>query len=228
MKFKDLKTTFLTLSLVILGSSLVLESAVLAFTGQCVGIADGDTITVMHDGRGEKIRLYGIDTPERRQDFGRKAKRFLSDLVFRKIVEIQPEDTDRYGRTVGLVLVDGLNVNREIVKAGYAWVYRKYCIKPFCAEWLDLEDTARRRGIGLWSHSNPIPPWEFRRGKRSASGSSTAKTRQATGPYHGNRKSKVFHAPNCLQYNCKNCTVIFQTREEAIAAGYRPGGGCTP
>lgn len=157
---------FNVITIVVITISLTFALPGFSFTGQCVGVTDGDTITVMHDGRGEKIRLYGIDTPERGQDFGRVAKRFLSDLAFRKIVEVEPEDTDRYGRTVGLVLVDGLNVNREIVKAGLAWVYRKYCIKPFCVEWLELEDAARKAGIGLWSHKSPIPPWEYRRRKR--------------------------------------------------------------
>jgi len=206
---------------------LVFASSAFPFAGQCVGVTDGDTITVMHDGRGEKIRLYGIDTPEKSQDFGNKAKWFLSDLVFKKIVEVQPQDTDRYGRTVGIVLVSGINVNQEIVKAGYAWVYRQYCKQAFCAEWLNLESTARRNGIGLWSHSDPIPPWEYRRGQRSSKTTSPATIQQA-GVYHGNRKSHVFHGPNCRHYNCKNCTEIFNNREEAIAAGYRPCGNCKP
>lgn len=163
MKMK--KTTFL----LVLILTLSVPSFALAWTGKCVGVTDGDTITVMHNGVGEKIRLYGIDTPEKRQDFGSKAKWFLSDLVFKKVVEVQPQDTDRYGRTVGIVFVSGLNVNREIVKAGYAWVYRQYCKQLFCDEWQDLESTARRNGIGLWSHPDPIPPWQFRRGQRVSS-----------------------------------------------------------
>jgi micrococcal nuclease len=203
-------------------------SPVYAFTGKCVGVTDGDTITVMHNGQGERIRLHGIDAPERGQDFGRKAKSFVSDLVFKKVVTIQPMDTDRYGRTVGMVFVDGLNVNREIVKAGYAWVYRNYCTQRFCDEWLEVERIARQSGIGLWRHSDAIPPWHYRKGQRSAATIGPQSLVQQSGVYHGNQKSHVFHGPNCRQFNCKNCTVIFDNREEAIAAGFRPCGGCTP
>jgi micrococcal nuclease len=213
--------------LLILILTLSVPSFALAWTGKCVGVTDGDTITVMHNGVGEKIRLYGIDTPEKRQDFGSKAKWFLSDLVFKKVVEVQPQDTDRYGRTVGIVFVSGLNVNREIVKAGYAWVYQRYCTRAFCNEWQDLESTARRNGIGLWSHPDPIPPWQFRRDQRVSSATSPA-TNQQAGAYHGNRKSHVFHGSSCRYYNCKNCTVIFNSREDAITAGYRPCGSCRP
>jgi len=141
-------------------------AAAFSFSCECVSVADGDTITILCGEGANKIHLYGIDAPERGQDFSRKAKSFLSDLVYKKVIQVEPEDIDRYGHTVGIVFADDLNVNREIVKAGLAWVYRKYCIKPFCAEWLELEDAARKAGIGLWRHKEPIPPWEFRRRNR--------------------------------------------------------------
>ena len=147
---------------------LFLVSPVWAWTGKVVGVADGDTITVMHEGKGERIRLYGIDCPERSQDFGRRAKQFTSDLVFGKVVEVEAIDRDRYGRTVGMVYINEISVNAEIIKAGYAWVYLKYCRIQVCSEWMRTEAVARGSKVGLWSHPDPVPPWDFRRGKRSS------------------------------------------------------------
>ena len=222
MKAYSIKSACLSLLIILM---FVVSAS--AWEGKCVGIADGDTITVMHNGKGERIRLYGIDTPERRQDFGNRAKQFTSDMVFGKVVEVKSIDMDRYGRTVGLVYVGGQSLNEELIKAGYAWVYRKYCKQRFCSAWLTHEDEARRSGIGLWAHSNPIPPWDFRHSKRR-SVTASATISPASGGYHGNVKSHVFHRSGCRYYNCKNCTAVFQSREEAIAAGYRPCKVCKP
>ena len=98
-----------------------------AWSGNVVGVADGDTIEVMHDGKGEKIRLYGIDCPEKKQDFGQRAKKFTSQKVFGKVVEVEQIDTDRYGRTVALVyLGNKYSLNEALIASGYAWVYKKY------------------------------------------------------------------------------------------------------
>ena len=91
-----------------------------AWSGEVVGISDGDTITVLREKEQVKIRLYGIDTPERGQAFGKKAKQFTSKLVYGKVVEVKVMDTDRYGRTVALVAVNKQILNDELLKAGYA------------------------------------------------------------------------------------------------------------
>ncbi|MDO9567244.1 MAG: thermonuclease family protein [Candidatus Desulfaltia sp.] len=208
---------------------LILPSLSLAWQGKVVGISDGDTITVLHNNTGEKIRLYGIDTPEKRQDFGNKAKQFTSNMVFGKDVEVESVTKDRYGRTVGLVYINDQSLNEELVRAGFAWVYIQYCKKAICAEWCRLEAAAKANKIGLWSHSNPIPPWEFRHGK--SLDSRTDYTKQADTQsfvYHGNMKSKVLHAPGCRYYDCKNCTAVFNNREEAIRLGYNPCKLCQP
>src|SRR5438128_12641647 len=97
------------------------------FNSRVVSIQDGDTIEVMHDGRGERIRLAEIDCPEHTQAFGEKAKEFTGDMVFGKDVTVKVRDTDRYGRTVGEVILDGnRSLNRELVAAGLAWWYRQY------------------------------------------------------------------------------------------------------
>lgn len=75
------------------------------FSGKVVAVTDGDTIKVMHEGKAEKIRLYGIDCPEKKQPFGNKAKQFTSDLAFGKIVTIRDKGKDRYGRTIGEVIL---------------------------------------------------------------------------------------------------------------------------
>ena len=132
--------------------------------GKVVKIADGDTLTLLTSSNQQvKVRLAGIDTPERKQPFGNRAEQALASLAFQKQALIDAETKDRYGRTVGVVFVDGLNVNHELVKQGMAWVYRKYNKDKALYE---LESRAKKERLGLWLDENPIPPWEWRRGKR--------------------------------------------------------------
>jgi endonuclease YncB( thermonuclease family) len=131
------------------------------FNGNVVSVKDGDTIEVMHDGKAERIRLYGIDAPEKAQAFGQKAKQATSDLVFGKSVKIIVKDHDRYGRTVGVVVMaDGKTLNAELVRIGMAWWYKQYA--PNDAELQMLESEARTAKAGLWVDPNPTPPWEWR------------------------------------------------------------------
>ena len=155
---------------------LLLLSPCRAWEGKVVDVADGDGITVLHDGQDERIRLYGVDTPESRQDFGRKARSFTSDMVFGKTVEVKAFDTDRYGRTVAMVYVDGGKcLNEELLRAGLAWLYERFCNRPHCREWKQIELTAREGKVGLWADPNPVPPWEFRYsgGKQTPTGEGT-------------------------------------------------------
>ena len=151
---------FLCLALVFL---VVLPCPAWAWSGKVIGVADGDTITVLRDKKPQKIRLYGIDCPEKRQPFGNKAKQFTSNMVFGKVVEVEPVATDRYGRTVAFVRIENITVNEELIKEGLGWVYVRYCKLPPCAEWQSLELTAQNEKRGLWGHSGEIPPWEYRR-----------------------------------------------------------------
>lgn len=135
-----------------------------SFTGKVVGVSDGDTIKVMRNGKAEKVRLSGIDSPEKKQAFGNKAKQFTSDLVFGKVVKVEVSDVDRYGRSVGEVfLPDGRSLNRELIKAGFAWWYSKYSKDESLGE---LEKTARFARKGLWRDPRPVPPWEFRKDRK--------------------------------------------------------------
>ncbi len=137
------------------------------FTGRVVGVADGDTITVLHSGKPVRIRLNGIDSPEKRQAFGKRAKQFTSRLTYGKAVTVKDLGQDRYGRTIGdVILPDGRVLNQELVKAGFAWWYRRYA--PDDEILKQLEHEARGAKRGLWADPHAVPPWEWR-GRRSKS-----------------------------------------------------------
>jgi endonuclease YncB( thermonuclease family) len=160
------KILSLTLFLIFL---LIFPCLTWAWPGKVVGIADGDTITVLREGKQQvKIRLYGIDCPERGQAFSRKAKQFISEMVFGKEVEVEPVDIDRYNRLVALVTVSERLVNEELLNAGFARVYTRYCHRPICERWKVLENEAREARRGLWADPNPTSPWEFRRQERKS------------------------------------------------------------
>lgn len=114
------------------------------FRGRVVGVADGDTITVLHEGRAEVVRLHGIDAPEKRQPFGDRAKLFTVGLAFGQTIVVRAKDRDRYGRTVGnVILPDGRSLSQEVVRAGYAWWFRRYSAHPRLAA-LETEARAAR------------------------------------------------------------------------------------
>jgi len=144
-------------------------SRIWAWSGEVVGITDGDTITVLHSKtlKDVKIRLYGIDCPEGGQAFSRRAKQFTSKVVYGKVVEVKVMATDRYGRTVAMIYADKTLLNEELVKAGLAWVYDFYCSEPICESWKNFQLGARFDKRGLWADPERIPPWEYRRKKRS-------------------------------------------------------------
>ena len=156
--------SFLILALTLLVSTTWASET---YQAKVIGISDGDTITVFHGGVQTKIRLYGIDTPEKRQAFGNKAKQFTADNVFGVTVDVIPMDTDRYGRTVALIQPLGYSetLNEALVRQGLAWVYRKYCHSAFCSDWLGYEKMAQTKGMGLWADPSPVPPWQFRKRK---------------------------------------------------------------
>lgn len=131
-----------------------------------VAIADGDTLTVRCGEPGAyeqvKIRLAEIDAPEKNQAFGQRSKQHLSDLCFQQQATITPRTKDRYGRTVARVQCQGEDANAAMVKDGMAWAYTKYLTDP---EIKRMEVQARAGRVGLWADAEPMPPWEFRKGK---------------------------------------------------------------
>lgn len=129
-----------------------------------------------------------------------------------------------------MFLEDGRSLNRELVRSGYAWHYKKYSDDESIGE---LEVEAREARRGLWSDPHAIAPWDFRRAKSNSSKessrfNSSIPVASTSGSYHGNSKSNVFHAPSCRYYNCKNCGAVFSSRDEAISSGYNPCGTCKP
>jgi len=130
------------------------------FHGRVVGVTDGDTITVLRNGRAVTVRLAGIDAPERHQAYGQRAKQFAAALAHSRAVTVRVTGRDRYGRILGEVLLpDGRSLNQELVRAGYAWWFRKYSQDARLAR---LEAEAREGRRGLWADRAPEAPWEFR------------------------------------------------------------------
>ncbi len=138
--------------------------------GRVVGLADGDTVTVLDDQKAQhKVRLAGIDAPEKGQAFGNVSKQSLSDLVYDKTVSVEWHKVDRYGRKVGKILIDDLDANLEQVKRGLSWHYKDYAKEQSPEDqtrYADAEAQARLDKRGLWVDAEPIPPWAWRKMKR--------------------------------------------------------------
>jgi len=152
-------------TLLIFAPFLVASALAEEMVGHVVGVADGDTLTILVNGHDQiKVRLAEIDAPEKAQPFGQRSKQSLSDLCFDKDAELQKTATDRYGRTVAKVTCAGVYANAEQIRVGLAWAYRKYLHDKSL---LDLEGEAKIEKRGLWIDSDPVPPWEFRKLKRA-------------------------------------------------------------
>nr|DAS72126.1 MAG TPA: nuclease-like protein [Caudoviricetes sp.] len=137
---------------------VVITTPLFAFPAKVVKISDGDTITILQNKEQTKVRLYGIDAPEKKQDYGQRSKQFLASLIAGQAVEVEPKGKDRYKRTLGIVHFKGQDINAQMVLNGYAWAYVKYS-----RIYVDQEKTARENKRGLWQSSNPTPPWEWRK-----------------------------------------------------------------
>jgi endonuclease YncB( thermonuclease family) len=158
MKFKSAATTLVL--------CLVLQAQAETLLGKVIHVQDGDTITVLDDTRIQhKIRLTGIDAPERRQAFGNVSKESLAEQVAGQSVAVEWDKVDRYGRKVGKVLLGGLDSNLVQVKRGLAWHYKQYQREQSPTDrqsYAAAEAEAREAKLGLWRDAEPMPPWEFR------------------------------------------------------------------
>jgi micrococcal nuclease len=152
---------------------VLLLSALPAFAGELrgrvVGIADGDTLTLLVDGHDQyRIRLAEIDAPEKRQPFGQRSRQILSDYVFGKTIRVVTSGRDRYGREIGRVFAQRktteLDVNAEMVKQGAAWVFDRYATDDSL---YDLQDRAKKNRVGLWAlpATDQVAPWTWRKAK---------------------------------------------------------------
>jgi len=156
---------------------LTTAAAAAPFQAQVVAVTDGDTLRVLRDGRVEVVRLQGIDAPETGQAYGTRAKQFAAELAFDRTVTVQPTGRDRNGRLLAEVLLpDGRSLNQALVRAGYAWWFRRYSADPILAR---LETEARADQRGLWSNRDAMPPWDFRQRRSRLAGSLASPARPA-------------------------------------------------
>ena len=211
----------LRLTIILLALSPAVFSADLS--GHVVGISDGDTFTLLtSDTQQVKIRLAEIDAPESGQPYGNKSKQVLSELIFGKDVRVVVQTTDRYGRTVGTPYVGELDVCKEMVHVGAAWVYKQYVVDKSL---FDVENEAREAKRGLWglSEAQRVQPWNWRRGL----------TNSGEAPEGCNIKGninskgdKIYHAPGTRSYGATKINESkgerwFCSEDEATTAGWR-------
>ncbi|MEG1338686.1 thermonuclease family protein [Cetobacterium sp.] len=147
--------------LVVLLLVFLLTTLSFAFSGKVIKVADGDTITVLRDGKKVRVRFYGIDAPEKKQEYGVKSLSVLKNMIDGKIVEVKEKDKDQYGRVVGEVYYNDKNLNLYMLETGNAWWYKQYAKDNI--EFAAAQEKAKLEKLGLWKESNPMAPWEFRR-----------------------------------------------------------------
>jgi len=167
----------LFLVMLVFAGNVYAKDPIRTIEGIVTKVSDGDTINVTDPvGTKLKIRLYGIDAPETEksnkktghiskpgQPYGEEAYNALYSKIYRKGVKVDVMDIDRYKRAVSVIWLDGRNINKEMEAEGWAWAYRQYLDRPHASEYIQAEEQARAKRLGLWVQNNPQPPWEFRR-----------------------------------------------------------------
>lgn len=145
--------------------------------GTVTKVSDGDTLQVTDPmGTKVKVRLYGIDTPETEkiskktgkvtklgQPYGEEAFQALQAKVLHKNIKLDVMAIDQYKRSVGIITLNGQSINEQMLAGGHAWAYRQYLNTPYKLEYIEFEEQARAKKLGLWEQANPEPPWEFRK-----------------------------------------------------------------
>jgi endonuclease YncB( thermonuclease family) len=130
------------------------------FVGRVVRVSDGDTLTILVERRQVPVRLDSIDAPELKQAFGQRARQSLAELCAARTARVIEKGVDRYGRTIGWIMCDGVDANTEQVKRGMAWVFVRYAAPN--SPLYGLQGEARGSRRGLWADPQPIAPWEWR------------------------------------------------------------------
>ncbi len=193
--------------------------------GRVQHVADGDTLTIKTDGARYRIRLHEIDAPEHRQPGSREARAALAGKVEGKYVRVEVETVDDYGRTVGKVWLGNRDINRELVREGHAWAYRRYLQDDSL---LADERAARQAGRGLWAAPDPVPPWQWRQtaraGKRPKG--DVAPGRCAIKGNINRRGDRIYHRPGDPNYDETRIDMArgerwFCSAAEAERAGWR-------
>jgi endonuclease YncB( thermonuclease family) len=189
---------YLTLPAIVLATGLLLAAppkVVEEFSGKVIGVTDGDTINVLVKKETVKVRLEGIDAPESGQSYGTKSKQALSDLVFGKTVTVKKTGTDKYGRTLGFVIVGDVDANAKLVEDGWAWHFKKYNDEERLAK---LEVAARKAKRGLWADDTAVAPWDYRARHKTPQAGPKAEDSKAM--YWLNTSSGVRHNERCEHF----------------------------
>jgi endonuclease YncB( thermonuclease family) len=207
-----------------------------SITGKVVKVADGDTVTVLANNQRHRVRLAGIDAPERKQAYGNASGRSLRALLAGKQVRVEYNKRDRYGRIVGLVRVQTpdapcasalcpktLDAGLYQITVGLAWWYRRYAHEQTPeqrGQYEVAEREAQSARIGLWQEAMPVALWDWRRGARPDG--------KAIPPVVGNKRSRVYHVVGCRSYAkvSQRNQVAFQSTDAARNAGFRRAGNC--
>jgi len=152
-------------------SSISSCSAETPLRGEVIRVTDGDTVVIEPEKGGKNItcRLYGIDSPEtekrdrRGQPYAKEAAEELKKLILGQQVEVATTGEKTHNRDVCIIRNNGMDINREMIKRGYAWAYRKHLESPYASEYIEAENEARVQRSGIWRQANPLPPWEFKK-----------------------------------------------------------------
>lgn len=212
--------------LAIFAAISLLPCASQAWTAKVLDVADGDIISVLHNGRTEAVRLYGIDCPEPGQPFCYEARRFTVKVADGRTVHVSPTGTDSEGRTLAWVYAGWLNLNLELVKNGFAWHDERYSPD---SEFEEAELGARRTRAGLWKDVSPVPPWDFRQTKgETAPTGAEADAGEGLWFYRGDTETMMYHRPGCSRYGDAGCTKAFISKVNAENRGYLPCELCNP
>lgn len=208
------------------------RATLIATSGQAVPVAttfdawvehvvDGDTIDVRRtDGTVSRVRVHGIDCPERGRPFANVARNFTRSMVFRQAVRVSVRDTDRYGRLVADVRVGTRDLGQALVEAGLAWQFRRFSDDPRLAA---LEQGAREARRGLWQLNGESGTSIDASRELERSGSQSS---PLSADVRGNVKSRLYHLPSCPNYSCKSCIRVFANEEAAKASGFKPAKDC--
>jgi endonuclease YncB( thermonuclease family) len=131
------------------------------YTGKISYVMDGDTFVLETVEGNLRIRMDGIDAPEKDQAFGRESKAFMEKYIYKQC-RVKTNGVDRYGRTIGTLFIKGENINLLSVREGFAWHYKKYSSDTALA---NAENLAKKEGRGLWKDSSPMAPWDWRKSR---------------------------------------------------------------
>lgn len=191
--------------------------------GRVTAVADGDTLDIVPAGEtlAIRVRVFGIDAPERGEPFAEQSRNRARVLAFDKTVQLTGVSVDTYNRLVARVRVGDVDLAIDLLSSGLACHYRRYSTERQQA---DAEAAARSRALGFWSPAYAKPrcagssPGAARPSPKSGMANSAS--------FIGNTSSRVFHTPSCRNAGCKNCVRPFASEQEAIAAGFRPAGDC--